>query len=180
MSNFEKLDINKYKISFSVDAEKFEEGLNYSFNKNKNYFRIPGFRKGKAPRKIVEATYGKEVLFNDAVDFVLREAYPAAAKESGLDIVSRPEVEIVDASAENGASFTAIVYVKPEVKISDYKGVTFKKKEIEVTDKDVEERLKSEQKKHSRVIEVADRAVQEGDVAVIDFEGFMDGKAFEG
>jgi trigger factor len=180
MSTVENIDVNKFKITFSVDAAKFEEGLKKSYNKNKNYFNIPGFRKGKAPRKIIEAQYGKEILFDDAFNFVLQDAYPKAAEESGLEIVSRPEIGVEDASTENGVTFTAEVYVKPEVKISDYKGLTYKKQDLDVTEDEIDAQIKTELEKHKRTVDVTDRAIADGDVAVIDFEGFMDGEAFEG
>lgn len=180
MSTVEKIDVNKYKLTFSVDAERFEEGLAYSYNKNKGYFNIEGFRKGKAPRKIVEARYGKEVLYDDAINFVLQDAYTAALDESKLDVVSRPEVNVTEVSTENGVTFEAEVYVKPEVKISDYKGLSYKKVDIEVTDEDVEAELNKDREKHSRIIDVKDRAIENGDIATIDFEGFIDGVAFEG
>jgi trigger factor len=180
MSTVENIDVNKFKITFSFDAAKFEEGLKKSYNKNKNYFNIPGFRKGKAPRKIIEAQYGKEILFDDAFNFVLQDAYPKAAEESGLEIVSRPEIGVEDASTENGVTFTAEVYVKPEVKISDYKGLTYKKQDLDVTEDEIDAQIKTELEKHKRTVDVTDRAIADGDVAVIDFEGFMDGEAFEG
>lgn len=180
MSTVEKIDVNKYKLTFSVDAERFEEGLAYSYNKNKGYFNIEGFRKGKAPRKIVEARYGKEVLYDDAINFVLQDAYTAALDESKLDVVSRPDVNVTEVSTENGVTFEAEVYVKPEVKISDYKGLSYKKVDIEVTDEDVEAELNKDREKHSRIIDVKDRAIENGDIATIDFEGFIDGVAFEG
>lgn len=180
MSTVEKIDVNKYKLTFSVDAERFEEGLAYSYNKNKGYFNIEGFRKGKAPRKIVEARYGKEVLYDDAINFVLQDAYVAALEESKLDVVSRPDVDVKEISTENGVTFEAEVYVKPEVKISDYKGLSFKKVDIEVTEEDVENELNKDKEKHSRIVDVKDRAIENGDIATIDFEGFIDGVAFEG
>lgn len=180
MSTVENIDVNKYKLTFSVDAERFEEGLAHSYNKNKGYFNIEGFRKGKAPRKIVEARYGKEVLYDDAINFVLQDAYMAAVEESKLEVVSRPDVNVTEASTENGVTFEAEVYVKPEVKISDYKGLSFTKKDVEVSDEDVEAEVNKDREKHSRIVDVTDRAIQNGDIAVIDFEGFIDGEAFEG
>ncbi len=180
MSTVENIDVNKYKLTFSVDAKRLEEGLAYSYNKNKNYFNVPGFRKGKAPRKIVEAKYGKEILYDDAVNFVLQDAYPAAVDESGLEVVSDPNISVKEISAENGATFEAEVYVKPEVKVSDYKGLTFTKKESDVTDEELNDEIKKELAKHSRTITITDRAVQNDDTVCIDFEGFTDGVAFEG
>ncbi len=180
MNNIENIDINKYKLTFSVSAEKFQEGLNYSFNKNQKHFNIKGFRKGKVPRQIVEKTYGVEVLYDDAFNFVLQDAYALAAEESKLEIVSRPEIDVVSASKEDGVVFTAIVYTKPEVKISEYKGLVCEKPSTTVNKDDVEAYLNKEREKHSRINPVTDRAVKNGDLVNIDFEGFIDGVAFEG
>ena len=180
MNNIENIDINKYKLTFSVSAEKFQEGLNYSFNKNQKHFNIKGFRKGKVPRQIVEKTYGVEVLYDDAFNFILQDAYALAAEESKLEIVSRPEIDVVSASKEDGVVFTAIVYTKPEVKISEYKGLVCEKPSTTVNKDDVEAYLNREREKHSRINPVTDRAVKNGDLVNIDFEGFIDGVAFEG
>ena len=180
MNNIENIDINKYKLTFSVSAEKFQEGLNYSFNKNQKHFNIKGFRKGKVPRQIVEKTYGVEVLYDDAFNFVLQDAYALAAEESKLEIVSRPEIDVVSASKEDGVVFTAIVYTKPEVKISEYKGLVCEKPSTTVNKDDVDAYLNKEREKHSRINPVTDRAVKNGDLVNIDFEGFIDGVAFEG
>lgn len=180
MNNVENMDINKYKLTFSVSAEKFQEGLDYSFNKNQKHFNIKGFRKGKVPRQIIEKTYGVEVFYDDAFNFVLQDAYALAAEESKLEIVSRPEIDVVSASKEDGVVFTAIVYTKPEVKISDYKGLVCGKPNSTVNKDDVEEYLNREREKHSRINPVTDRAVKDGDLVNINFEGFIDGVAFEG
>lgn len=180
MNNVENMDINKYKLTFSVSAEKFQEGLDYSFNKNQKHFNIKGFRKGKVPRQIIEKTYGVEVFYDDAFNFVLQDAYALAAEESKLDIVSRPEIDVVSASKEDGVVFTAIVYTKPEAKVSDYKGLVCEKPSTTVNKDDVEEYLNREREKHSRINPVTDRAVKNGDLVNIDFEGFIDGVAFEG
>ena len=180
MNNIENIDINKYKLTFSVSAEKFQEGLNYSFNKNQKHFNIKGFRKGKVPRQIVEKTYGVEVLYDDAFNFVLQDTYALAAEESKLEIVSRPEIDVVSASKEDGVVFTAIVYTNPEVKISEYKGLVCEKPSTTVNKDDVEAYLNKEREKHSRINPVTDRAVKNGDLVNIDFEGFIDGVAFEG
>lgn len=179
MSTVEKIDVNKVKITFSVDANKFEEGVQYSYNKNKNSINIQGFRKGKAPRKLIEAQYGKAVFYDDAINYVLPEAYETAVKENELEVVSRPDIDVT-AIDENGVSFTAEVYVKPEVKISDYKGLTFAKPDLEVSEEEIDAELKKDQEKNSRIIDVTDRAVENGDIATIDFKGYMDGVAFEG
>ena len=179
MSTLEKIEKNKVKLTFSVDAARFEEGMQYSYNKNKSNIAVQGFRKGKAPRKLIEAQYGKAVFYDDAINFVMPEAYETAVKENNLDVVSRPEIDVT-AIDENGVSFTAEVYTKPEVKLGDYKGLKYTKMDEEPTDEEIDAELKKEQEKNARIVTVTDRPVQNGDIATIDFKGFMDGEAFEG
>lgn len=179
MSTMEKIEKNKVKLTFSVDAARFEEGMQYSYNKNKSNIAVQGFRKGKAPRKLIEAQYGKAVFYDDAINFVMPEAYETAVKENNLDVVSRPEIDVT-AIDENGVSFTAEVYTKPEVKLGDYKGLKYTKMDEEPTDEEIDAELKKEQEKNARIVTVTDRPVQNGDIATIDFKGFMDSEAFEG
>lgn len=179
MSTMEKIEKNKVKLTFSVDAARFEEGMQYSYNKNKGNIAVQGFRKGKAPRKLIEAQYGKAVFYDDAINFVMPEAYETAVKENNLDVVSRPEIDVT-AIDENGVSFTAEVYTKPEVKLGKYKGLKYTKMDEEPTDEEIDAELKKEQEKNARIVTVTDRPVQNGDIATIDFKGFMDGEAFEG
>ena len=179
MSTMEKIEKNKVKLTFSVDAARFEEGMQYSYNKNKSNIAVQGFRKVKAPRKLIEAQYGKAVFYDDAINFVMPEAYETAVKENNLDVVSRPEIDVT-AIDENGVSFTAEVYTKPEVKLGDYKGLKYTKMDEEPTDEEIDAELKKEQEKNARIVTVTDRPVQNGDIATIDFKGFMDGEAFEG
>lgn len=179
MSTMEKIEKNKVKLTFSVDAARFEEGMQYSYNKNKGNIAVQGFRKGKAPRKLIEAQYGKAVFYDDAINFVMPEAYETAVKENNLDVVSRPEIDVT-AIDENGVSFTAEVYTKPEVKLGEYKGLKYTKMDEEPTDEEIDAELKKEQEKNARIVTVTDRPVQDGDIATIDFKGFMDGEAFEG
>ncbi|MDO5387640.1 MAG: trigger factor [Clostridia bacterium] len=179
MSTVENIEKNKVKISFSVDAETFEKGMDYSYNKNKGSVSIQGFRKGKAPRKLIEAQYGKAIFYDDAVNFVLPEAYENALKENDIEAVSKPEIDVTSID-ENGVAFTAEVWVKPEVKLGEYKGLTFTKKDPNPTDEDIDAELKKEQEKAARIVDVTDRAVQEGDIANIDFKGYIDDEAFEG
>ena len=153
--------------------------MQYSYNKNKSNIAVQGFRKGKAPRKLIEAQYGKAVFYDDAINFVMPEAYETAVKENNLDVVSRPEIDVT-AIDENGVSFTAEVYTKPEVKLGDYKGLKYTKMDEEPTDEEIDAELKKEQEKNARIVTVTDRPVQNGDIATIDFKGFMDGEAFEG
>lgn len=179
MSTMEKIEKNKVKLTFSVDAARFEEGMQYSYNKNKGNIAVQGFRKGKASRKLIEAQYGKAVFYDDAINFVMPEAYETAVKENNLDVVSRPEIDVT-AIDENGVSFTAEVYTKPEVKLGEYKGLKYTKMDEEPTDEEIDAELKKEQEKNARIVTVTDRPVQNGDIATIDFKGFMDGEAFEG
>lgn len=179
MSTVENIEKNKVKLSFSVDAQRFEEGMVYSYNKNKGSINVQGFRKGKAPRKLIEAQYGKAVFYDDAINYVLPDAYEAAVKENNLDVVSKPEIDVT-AIDENGVSFTAEVFVKPEVKLGEYKGLTFTKKDAQPTDEEVQAEINRELEKNSRIVTVTDRAVQMGDIATIDFKGYIDDVAFEG
>ena len=179
MSTFEKIENNKVKITFSVDSARFEEGIEYSYKKNKDKIVIQGFRKGRAPRKLIEAQYGKGVFYDDAINFVLPDAYESAVKENELDVVSRPEIDITKID-DDGVEFTAEVYIKPEVKLGEYKGLVYTKQEVEPTDEEVEAEIKKELEKNSRLVTVTDRAIENGDIATIDFKGFVDGEAFEG
>lgn len=176
----EKLEKNMAKLTVEVPAEQFEAALKTSFQKNKNKFSIPGFRKGKAPQAMVEKMYGVGVLYDDAIDTLLDSTYADAVKESGLDIISRPEIGIEQIEKGKTFIYTALVAVKPEVTLGEYKGVEVEKAKPEVTDADVEAELKKVQDQNSRMVNVEDRAVEDGDHTVIDFEGFVDGQPFEG
>lgn len=171
---------NMVKLVIEASAEEFEAGLNAAYNKNKNKISVPGFRKGKAPRKMIEQLYGSQIFFEDAANEIIPDAYADAAKESGLDIVSQPKVSIEQLEAGKPFIFAAEVAVRPEVELGEYKGVEVTKADAEVTDADVEEELKKVQDQNSRTVSVEDRAVKDGDMTVIDFEGFIDGEAFEG
>jgi len=171
---------NMVKLVIEASAEEFEAGLNAAYNKNKNKISVPGFRKGKAPRKLIEQLYGSQIFFEDAANEIIPDAYADAAKESGLDIVSQPKVSIEQLEAGKPFIFAAEVAVRPEVELGEYKGVEVTKADAEVTDADVEEELKKVQDQNSRTVSVEDRAVKDGDMTVIDFEGFIDGEAFEG
>ena len=171
---------NMVKLVIEATAEEFEAGLNTAFNKNKNKISVPGFRKGKAPRKMVEKLYGAEIFYEDAANAIIPDAYAKAADESELEIVSQPKIDVVQIEAGKPFIFEAVVAVKPEVELGQYKGVEVAKCDTEVTDADVEEELKKAQDKNSRIVTVEDRAVKDGDMTTIDFEGFVDGEAFEG
>lgn len=179
---FENLEKNKVKITFSVTAEKLEEGVEKAYNKNKSKINMPGFRKGKVPRKIVEAQYGKGFFYEDAINFVMPEAYSEAVKELELSVVSRPEISVDSISAEEGAIIFAECYIKPEVTIAaeDYTGVTYGKQDAEVTDEDIESEINKAREQNSRIVYITDRAIEDGDIITLDFEGFVDGVAFEG
>lgn len=176
----ENLEKNTAKLTIEVPAEKFEEAVQHSYNKNKGKFNIPGFRKGKAPFNMIKKMYGVGVFYEDAVDEVIDASYPDAAKESGLEIVSRPEISIEQVEKGKSFIYVATVATKPEVTLGEYKGIEVEKAKPEVTDADVEAELKKVQEQNSRLVSVEDRAVADGDQTVIDFEGFVDGKAFEG
>ncbi|MDU4977045.1 MAG: trigger factor, partial [Hungatella hathewayi] len=163
-----------------VPAEQFEKALTAAFNKNKSRFNIPGFRKGKAPQAMVEKMYGVEVLYEDAINEALDATYGDAVTESGLEVVSRPEIDVVQVEKGKELIYTATVAVKPEVTLGEYKGIEVEKASAEVTDEDIEAELKKVQEQNSRLITVEDRAVEDGDQTVIDFEGSVDGTPFEG
>jgi trigger factor len=168
------------KITVEVPAEQFEKALTAAFNKNKSRFNIPGFRKGKAPQAMVEKMYGVEVLYEDAINEALDATYGDAVTESGLEVVSRPEIDVVQVEKGKELIYTATVAVKPEVTLGEYKGIEVEKASAEVTDEDIEAELKKVQEQNSRLITVEDRAVEDGDQTVIDFEGSVDGTPFEG
>ena len=176
----EKLEKNMAKITVEVPAEQCEKALTAAFNKNKSRFNIPGFRKGKAPQAMVEKMYGVEVLYEDAINEALDATYGDAVTESGLEVVSRPEIDVVQVEKGKELIYTATVAVKPEVTLGEYKGIEVEKASAEVTDEDIEAELKKVQEQNSRLITVEDRAVEDGDQTVIDFEGSVDGTPFEG
>ena len=176
----EKLEKNMAKLTVEVPAEQFEKALTTAFNKNKSRFNIPGFRKGKAPQAMVEKMYGVEVLYEDAINEALDATYGDAVTESKLDVVSRPEIDVVQVEKGKELIYTATVAVKPEVTLGEYKGIEVEKASAEVSDEDIEAELKKVQEQNSRLITVEDRAVEDGDQTVIDFEGSVDGTPFEG
>ncbi len=171
---------NMVKLIITVSAEEFEKACEKAYQKSKNRINVQGFRKGKAPRSVIEKMYGAGVFFEDAANEVIPSAYAEAAKESGLEIVSRPGIDVVQLEKGKEFIFSAEVAVKPEVTLGQYKGVEIDKVNTDVTAEDIEAELKKAQEQNSRMIEVTDRAVQDGDMATIDFEGFMDGVAFPG
>lgn len=171
---------NEVKIEVTVEASKFDEAIKRVYFQSAKYFNIPGFRKGKAPIQIVEKYYGKEIFYEDAFNEIAPAALEEAVKENNLEVVSRPNIDITQIEKGKDVIFTAIMQTKPEAELGKYKGIEIKKIEYNVTDKDIEEELKHMQEHNSRLVTVEDRAVKKGDIAVIDFEGFVDDKAFDG
>ena len=171
---------NEIKLEITVEAEKFENAMKKVYFQNAKYFNIPGFRKGKAPMNIVEKYYGAQIFYEDAFNEVATEAYEEALKENKIEAVSRPEVDIPQMEKGKDLIFTAIVQTKPEVKLGKYKGIEIDKIEYKVDKKDIEHELGHMQEHNSRLITVDDRPLENGDTATIDFEGFVDGVAFEG
>ena len=176
----ENLEKSMAKITITVDADAFEEAMVKSYNKNKKNISIQGFRKGKAPRKMVEKLYGPEVFYEDAANFAIPDAYEEAAKESGLEIVSRPEIDVVKIEKGKDFVFTATVAVKPEVTLGDYKGIEVEKKTVKVMAADVNAEIDKVREQNSRMITIENRGIKKDDTAVIDFEGFVDGEPFQG
>ncbi|MCH4072759.1 trigger factor [Pseudoramibacter sp.] len=171
---------NVVKLEMSIPKDKFQEAMDQSYKKNKKYFTIQGFRKGKAPRKVIEAHYGKEVFLEDAIEFAFPETYQEAIKEIDIEPVSRPSLEKVEDVGDEGATFVVKVAVKPEVKLGEYKGAEIPVLEEPVSDEDVEKRLEQMQNQNSRLVTDDKEAAQKGDTVVIDYEGSIDGEPFEG
>ena len=171
---------NTTAIEFSFNAEEFENAISAAYNKRKKNITVPGFRKGKAPRKVIEAQYGEGVFFDDAVNSLYNQNIVAIVEKTGLDVVDIENTEVVEVSKENGVKFKADIITKPVVEISDYKGLEVKKTTKTVDDAAVDAEIEKVRNRNARSISVEDRAAQIGDTAVIDFEGFLDGVAFEG
>ena len=176
----ENLEKNMAKMTVEVPAETFEAAVQTAYNKNKNRFTIPGFRKGKAPLHLIEKMYGAGVFYEEAANIVLDESYPDAAEESGLDIVSRPEIDLVQIEKGKPFIYTALVAVKPEVSLGQYKGIEVEKADASVKEEDIEAELKRVQNQNARLVSITDRPVAKDDQVVIDFDGSVDGKAFDG
>ena len=171
---------NEVKLEITVEAARFDEAIKKVYFKSAKYFNIPGFRKGKAPMQIVEKYYGKEIFYEDAFNEVAEEALEEAIKENKLEVVSRPDIDVTQIEKGKDLIFTAIMQTKPEAELGKYKGIEIKKIEYNVTDEDINHELGHMQEHNSRLITIEDRPVEKGDIATIDFEGFVDGKAFEG
>ncbi|MDO5556398.1 MAG: trigger factor [Clostridia bacterium] len=171
---------NEVKMEITLEAQKFEDSIKTVFNKNSKYFNIPGFRKGKAPYQIVEKTYGAQIFYEDAFNEIAGVAYEQALKENEIEAVSKPEIDLVQIEKGKDLIFTAVVQTKPEVTLGKYKGIEIKKIEYNVSDEDVEKELNSMAEKNARLVSIENRPVESGDITIIDFEGFVDGEAFEG
>ena len=176
----EAIEKNLSKITFEVSREDFEKAINKVFKKNAKNFNIPGFRKGKAPKAVVEKYYTEAVFYDEAINDVLPEAYESAVKESGLDVVAKPEIDVEEIKKGEPVVFTALVTTKPEVELGEYKGIEVSKIDDTVTDEDVEADIKASQQKNARLISIDDRAVENGDIVVLDFDGYVDDVPFEG
>ena len=176
----ENLEHNMAKLTIEVSAEELEKALNKAYNKQKNQISVPGFRKGKVPRAMVEKMYGAEIFYEDAANELMQQTYPSAIDESGIDIVSRPTVDVVQIEKGKPFIYTAEVATRPEVTLGKYMGVTVTKIDTTVTDEEVEAEIENQRNTNARTVIVTDRPVKEGDTAVIDFEGFVDGVAFAG
>jgi trigger factor len=176
----ENLEKNMVKLTIESSAEEFEAALEKAYQKNKGKMNVQGFRKGKAPRAIIEKMYGAGIFYEDAANIIIPDAYEKAAEESKLDIVSRPEIDVIQIEKGKAFIFTAEVAVKPEVTLGQYKGIEVEKKSAEVTEEEINAELDKVREQNSRTITIDDRAVQSGDIAVIDYEGFADGTPFEG
>ncbi|MCM1191324.1 MAG: trigger factor [Butyrivibrio sp.] len=176
----EKLEHNMAKLTIEVPAEELEKAIERAYQKSKNKISIPGFRKGKAPRKMIEQMYGREIFYEDAANLLVPDAYEKELEECTEEVVSSPKIDVVQLEAGKPFIFTAEVALKPEVTLGKYKGVKVPKADTAVTDEEVSAEIDNEREKNSRTVDVTDRAVQKGDIATIDFEGFVDGEAFEG
>lgn len=176
----EKMEHSMAKLTIEVPYEEFDKAVDQAYKKNKNKINVPGFRKGKVPRQVMEKMYGKDVFFEDAANIIIPDAYSKAYDECEEEIVSSPKIDVVQMVADQPFIFTAVVALNPSVKLGKYKGVEVDRLDTEVTEADVDEQIEKERNHQARIVTVEGRAVQEGDTAVIDFEGFIDGEAFEG
>ena len=168
------------KLTIEVSSEEFENAIAKAYKKNKNKISMPGFRKGKAPRAMIEKMYGKGIFYEDAANSIIPDAYADAAKESELEIVAQPEIDVTQIESGKPFIFTATVALKPEVTLGEYKGIEVEKKEVEVTDEEVEAEINKVRESNARMLDIDDRATQDGDTVLIDFDGYVDGKQFEG
>lgn len=171
---------NELKLTFTIEAAKFDEGMKKVYLKTAKYFNVPGFRKGKAPMNIIERQYGSEIFYEDTFNEIVPEVYDEELKANNIEAVSRPDIDVTQIGKGQDLIFTAVVQIKPEVKLGKYKGIQLKKIEYNVTDEDIDHEIGHMAEKNSRLVTIEDRPVEENDIAVIDFEGFVDGVAFDG
>ena len=175
-----KREGNKVTLKITVENDKFEAAITKAYNKNKGKYNIPGFRKGKAPKQVIESQYGKGVFYNDAIEILFPEVYPTAIDELNIDPIDRPDLDVEEISKDNGLVMVINVEVKPEFELGSYKGIEISKVENNVTDEEVEASLQEMVNRNARILSVEGKAIESGDTAVIDFEGFDNGVAFEG
>ena len=179
-SKVEKIENNVATLQINVSPEDFGIAMKKAYKKNVKRFNIPGFRKGKAPMKIIELQFGEEIFYEDAFEFAFPDAYKLAIEENNLEPVAQPDIDIETISKAEGMVIKAEVAIKPEVELGEYKGIEVEKREYNVSDEDVQRHLEASQEQNARLVTVEDRAIVEGDSAIIDFKGFIDGEAFEG
>lgn len=175
-----KKEGNKVTLKITVDNNKFEAAVNKAYNKSRNKYNIPGFRKGKAPRIVIETQYGKGIFYNDAIEILFPEVYPEAIKELDIDPIDNPDLDIEEISKDNGLVMVLNVEVKPEFELGNYKGIEIAKVENTLSDENVDAKLQEMVEKNARLVSVEDKALEDGDTAIIDFEGFENGVAFDG
>ncbi|HBG4018485.1 trigger factor [Clostridioides difficile] len=175
-----KKEGNKVTLKITVDNNKFEAAVNKAYNKSRNKYNIPGFRKGKAPRIVIETQYGKGIFYNDAIEILFPEVYPEAIKELDIDPIDNPDLDIEEISKDNGLVMVLNVEVKPEFELGNYKGIEIAKVENTVSDENVDAKLQEMVEKNARLVSVEDKALEDGDTAIIDFEGFENSVAFDG
>ena len=181
LKSSKKLDTNRYELEIEISPEEFSKAIDKAFKKNAKKISIPGFRKGKAPRNFIEKYYGENIFYEDAVNSLYPGAMDEAIEEAKLEVINdKIDFDIVTIGKNEGLTFKVAVTVKPEVKIENYKGIEVKKKSTRVTKKDVDKEIESQRERNARIVTVEDRASKDGDIVVIDFKGFIDGKAFEG
>jgi len=178
-SEFEKTDDTKIKLTMTVSAERLREGLHHVYSRNKQYFNIPGFRKGKAPRKMIEQLYGRDVFHGDAINHILPDIYEEALEKHEIEPVYKPEIEPGDINEKESTVFTAIVHVRPSIEVGEYTGLAYPNTDSEATEEDIENALKAEQEKNARLLSVT-RPAELKDVVTINFKGFIDGEPFDG
>ena len=176
----EDVEKNLVKLTFEVSSEDFQKAINEVYKKNAKKFNIPGFRKGHAPKAVIEKYYTEAVFYDEAVNKVLPDAYSAAVEEAELDVVAKPEIDVEEIKKGEPVVFTALVTTRPEVKLGEYKGIEVEKIDYTVSEEDVDKDIEATRKKNARLVTVEDRAAENGDITVIDFEGSVDGVPFDG